>query len=75
MPKHGENSPESTSTSARPQNTTSDDAKNKKSDGENEFDDEMIADGKLYKYLLKAIIDFNDKVITDDFQEGHQIKS
>ena len=46
--KHGENLPESTNTSARLQNTTFYDASFKKSDSENEFDDEMIADGKLY---------------------------
>ena len=51
LPKHGENPPESTSTSARPQNTTFYDASYKKSDSENEFDDEMIADGKLYMYV------------------------
>ncbi|KAL9951050.1 hypothetical protein ACROYT_G043643 [Oculina patagonica] len=40
------NPPESPNTSTRPQNTTFDDSKNKKSDGENELDEnEMIADG------------------------------
>ena len=48
MPKQAENPPESTSTLVRPQNTTSYDVTCKKSDSENEFDDEMIADGKLY---------------------------
>jgi len=49
MLKCGENPPESTSTSARPQNITFSDVTCKKSDSENEFDDEMIADGKLYE--------------------------
>jgi len=49
MLKHGENPPESTSTSAKPQNVTFCDVTYKKSDSENEFDDEMIADGKLHQ--------------------------
>ena len=53
MLKCGENPPESTSTSARPQNITFSDVTCKKSDSENEFDDEMIADGKLYEWIIK----------------------
>ena len=53
MLRHGENPPESTSTSAKPQNVTFYDATCKKSDSENEFDDEMIADGKLHELILK----------------------
>lgn len=50
MRKQEENLPESTSTSVRPETImTFGDATCKKNDSENEFDDEMLADGKLYK--------------------------
>lgn len=45
-----EDLPESTSTSVRPETImTFDGATCKNNDSENEFDDEMLADGKLYK--------------------------
>ncbi|KAJ7325348.1 hypothetical protein OS493_029896 [Desmophyllum pertusum] len=43
--QHAESLSETPCTSTRPQNTSFDDAINKKSDGENELDDDMIADG------------------------------
>ena len=49
MPRCKDNPPESPDASTRTQNTNFDNAKNKKSDGENELDEnEMIADGKLF---------------------------
>ena len=45
-----EDLPKSTSTSVRSETImTFGDATCKKNDSENEFDDEMLADGKLYK--------------------------
>ena len=54
MPRCKENPSESPGTSTRTQNTNFDDAKNKKSDGENELGDEneMIVDGKLLKHTI-----------------------
>ena len=56
MIQHAESLSEAPCTSTTPHNTSFDDAINKKSDGENELDDEMIADGKLFKSKATCII-------------------